>query len=204
MKNKITLILFSFILIAISVLSWGCKRNTKNLDDILNHLKNLKSYSANVNISIKNDRQELVYECKQFYDKIQGYRLEVGSDRVQVYKDNKIYVTDKKNGSRYVLDDDFDQTYSLSFIGKYIGLLYTNETIKYSLREIEGKSYQVIELLIPGNNRNIHRADMYINTKNYLPEKVIVYDQKNNEKILIKYNELKINEEMSGELFKVD
>lgn len=204
MKNRATLILLSLILLLFSVFSWGCKKRIKSSEDVINHLKSLRSYSADVNITIKNDRQELLYECKQFYDKIQGYRLEIGSDRVQVYKDNKIYVADKKNGAKYILEGDFDQTYSLSFIGKYIGLLYTNETIKYSVKEMEGNRYQVIELLIPGNNRNIHRAEMYINTKTYLPERVIVYDQKNTERILINYKELSANEEINKELFKVD
>lgn len=204
MKNKRTLVLLWSILAVFCLLSWGCKRRVKDVNDILNHLKSLSSYSANINIKIKNDRQELIYECKQFYDKIQGYRLEVGSDRVQIYKEKKIYMKDNNNGSRYVLEDNFDQTYSLSFIGKYIGLLYTNETINYSLKEIEGISYQIIELLLPGNNRNMHRADMYINTRTYLPEKVIIYDWKAKERVFITYSDLKVNEEMSKELFKVD
>lgn len=204
MKNRRSLILLSLIMLMFSVLSWGCKKRTKDVNEVLDNLKSLNSYSAKVNIKIKNDRQELLYECKQFYDKIQGYRLEIGSERVQIYKENKIYVKDNVNGAKYTLEEDFDQTYSLGFIGKYIGLLYTNESIKYSNKETEGNSYQVIELLLPGNNRNMKRADMYINVKAYLPEKIIVYDSKDNERILITYSEMIVNEVMNNELFKVD
>jgi outer membrane lipoprotein-sorting protein len=204
MKVTKTLTLLLILLSITSILGTGCRKRVKAPEEILNSLKEIRTYTANVNIILKNDKQVLKYECRQFFDKSLGYRLEVGSDRVQIHKDRKIFVDDKKNGSKYVLEDDFDKIYSLSFIGKYIGFLYTNKDIKYSSKDEEGRSFQIIEVILPGDNRNLYKADLYIDKKSCAPEKIIVYDNKSNEKVLIEYSAFVPNEQVNSELFKVE
>ena len=89
-----------------------------------------------------------------------------------IYKtDDNIYISDKNNGTKYVQSKDFDEVLKLSFIGEYIGLLYTNEEIKYVIKNINDIEYTVIDLFIPGSNKNINNALLYVNTKSMIPEK---------------------------------
>ena len=171
--------------------------------EVIDYLRNIKSYQCKVNITTTNDRQQLKYEFTQFCDKVMGYRLELGSDRVQIYTEGKIYVNDLKNSAKYVLDSDFDQVRTISFIGEYIKLLYTNDKINYSKQNLEGKDYQLVDLLLPGTNRNLYKAVMYIDLKAYAPYKIIVFDNKGRERMLIEYIDFKANVELNKELFKV-
>ena len=115
---------------------------------ILYFLKNLDGYSTNFIMETKNDKQTITQEGKQFYNKGQGYRLELGQDRVFIYKPDKIYVHDVKNNFKYTLDKEFNSGYKISFINEYIKLLYTNEKIKHDFKDIEGKKYQLIEISV--------------------------------------------------------
>jgi hypothetical protein len=93
----------------------------------------------------------------------------------------------------YITDKNFDSVYKLSFLQEYIGLLYTDEEIRYSVQTIHDKQYQLIYLTIPGNNRNLNKAIMYVNLENGLPEKVVICDIKGNEVISFIYRNFNPN-----------
>lgn len=202
MRRK--LLILAAALIGLAILLTSCKKEQKNPNDILYFLKELNSYSTDFVMETKNDLQTITQEGKQFYNKGQGYRLELGQDRVFIYKSDKIYVHDVKNNFRYTLDKDFDSGYKITFIEEYIKLLYTNEEIKYNFKETEGKEYQLIELLIPGGSREQSKAVMYVDVKTSLPEWVFVYDEKDNERIKITYKNFQANPEVKADLFKTE
>lgn len=203
MKNKKILLLLLIGLLLMSVALSGCNKKDLSPDEAIQYLMSIKRYYCKVDITTKNDKQNLNYECRQFFDSSLGYRLEVGNDRVQIYKGDKIYVTDLKNNNRYTLDKDFDSVFTLSFISEYIKLLYTNESIKYSMKNIDGTDYELVDLIIPSGNKNLYKAVMYINIKKYSPEKIIVYDDEEREKVIMTYSDFDVDGDMKGELFNV-
>ncbi|MCY6957539.1 germination lipoprotein GerS-related protein [Clostridium brassicae] len=199
MKKKL-LLLFTICLFVAFCL-YGCGKKEVDPNRVVKSLKNLDSYTCDVDINIKNTRQDIKFECKQCYDKRYGGRLDINSDRRFIYRKNDILVNDLKNDKEYVVDRKFDSVYKLSFIKEYINLLYTNEEIKYSTQTIEDKGYQLIHLIIPGNNRNINKAIMYVNIENNLPERTTICDVKGNEVISFVYKNFTINPKLEKEIF---
>ena len=133
-----------------------------------------------------------------------GYKLELNKDRVFIYKaDDKIYISDKNNGAKYTQSKDFDEVLKLCFVGEYIGLLYTNEEIKYDIKTINDIEYTVIDLFIPGNNKNINNALLYVNNKNMLPEKLVIYDAAGKAKIEVTYTKFLPNVKLEASEFLV-
>lgn len=187
-KRLLLLLLLSLLLFLSFILLISCHKRTNNTNDITTFLKNMESYTTEINMDIKNDKQTINYKATQSYLRGGGYKLELNNNRVFIYKDdNNIYISDKNNGARYVQNKDFDEVFKLSFIGEYIGLLYTNEEIKYDIKKINDIEYSVIHLFIPGNNKNINNAVLYVNTKSMIPERLVIYDVKGKEKIEITY-----------------
>jgi outer membrane lipoprotein-sorting protein len=201
MRRKL-LILFA-VFFMISTMISGCDKKSENPNEVTNFLKDLSGYSTDFTMEFKNDKQTLNYEGKQFYSKTLGYRMELGQDRIFIYKNDKIYVNDVKSGLKYTTDQEFDYLYRISFIKEYLKMLYTNEEIKYDFKDVNGIKYQLIELIVPGGNRETSKAVMYVNMKNNFPEKVLIYDINNNEKIKITYSNFVANPELSEDLFKV-
>ncbi|MGH4122924.1 MAG: germination lipoprotein GerS-related protein [Clostridium sp.] len=193
MKKKLLLFLI-LLLVSSSTLLTSCNKKPKNTNDIVTFLKNMESYTTEMNMDIKNDKQTINYKARQSYLKGGGYKLELNKDRVFIYKtDDNIYINDKNNGTKYVQSKDFDEVLKLCFIGEYIGLLYTNEEIKYSIEKINDIEYSVINLFIPGSNKNINNALLYVNYKSMIPEKLVIYDIKGKEKINITYTNFLTN-----------
>ena len=186
--KKNAILCFSLLLLFSSILLISCNKKPKNTNDITTFLKNMESYTTEMNMDITNAKQKISYTARQAYLKGGGYKLELNNSRVFIYKtDDKIYISDKNNGAKYVQSKDFDEVLKLSFIGEYIGLLYTNEEIKYAIKNINDIEYTVIDLFIPGGNKNINNALLYVNNKSMLPEKLLIYDIKGKEKITITY-----------------
>lgn len=201
MKKKplfTTILVFIFIIVFTS-----CGKKTDDTEKNIDYLKNLDSYSCNISMKIENDKQIINYTGKQFYDKRYGYRFELDKSRLMVYKDNKILVKDLQSGLKYDTDKDFDSLFKLSFIGEYIGMIYTNEVVKNSSKKIDNEEYQIVHLDIPGNNKNISKAELYINKHNSLPKYVIIYDSKGKKKIDIEYSDFKVNPELQKDLFEI-
>ncbi|MBW9170183.1 germination lipoprotein GerS-related protein [Clostridium estertheticum] len=202
--KKVSLLFLSLLFILSSVIFTSCDKTPKDTNDITTFLKNMDSYTTNMNMDIKNDKQTINYKAKQSYLKGGGYKLELNKNRVFIYKsDDKIYINDKNNGRSYVQSKSFDEVLKLSFIGEYIGLLYTNEEIKYVTKTVNNIEYTVINLFIPGNNKNINSALLYVNNKSMLPEKMIIYDTSGKEKINITYTNFIANLKIEPKEFNV-
>jgi outer membrane lipoprotein-sorting protein len=200
-KERLLLLVFLIFLCSVGVT--GCKKKNKSSDEIVTYLKNLKSYESNIEMYVNNDKQELKYVMKQYCDASMGYRLDIGENRIQVYKNNKIYVTDKGKDTKYELSAEFDELYKISFIGEYIKILYTNDEVKYDIKEIDGKSYQLIYTALPGNNKNLDSAIMYVDIERCVPTKITIYDSRNKERVNILFSEFKSNINLSKELFEI-
>jgi outer membrane lipoprotein-sorting protein len=192
------------VLMIVILLAAGCGKRQINVEDTLDFLKNLDEYSTNIDMEILNDKQNITYTGKQIYCKNIGYRFELNGERVLLYIGDKIYVRDNVSKTRYETSKDFDSLYKITFIGEYINLLYTNEEIKSTVKDIDGSRYQIIELAIPGANRNMQKAELYVNLKQLYPEKLIVYDNKNKATVRVNYKNFTPNVEVDKNLFEIN
>lgn len=182
----------------------SCERREENPNAITDYLKSLNSYSTEINIIIKNDKQTINYSGNQLYLKGVGYKQEIGKDRIYIYKQNKIYVKDIHNSLKYVTDISKDSIYKYSFIGEYVALLYTEEKISLTDKVLDNQNYVVVRLDIPGNNRNMENAELYVNKKTKLPYKLLIKDSKGKEKIEVMYNNFKPNAAITNNEFAIN
>ncbi|WP_333861297.1 germination lipoprotein GerS-related protein [Clostridium sp.] len=200
MRKKLILGIMSFALI---IFFSSCNKNTKNTEEIIYYLKDLNSYSCNVNISIKNSKEEIKYSGKQFYHVKYGNRLELGKDEIIFYKQDKVVAKRIGNGSICNYNKNFDSLFKFCFINQYISLIYTNEKIENSFQNINNQQYQIIHLDIPGNNKNISKAELYVSTKNSTPTYLIIYDSDGKERVKVQYTEFKANPELGKDVFDI-
>lgn len=202
MKTKLLILGIMFFIL--SMIFSSCGKYPQNTEKIIYYLKNLTSYNCNVSILIKNDKQQINYNGKQFYDSRYGERFDLGNSKIIIYKENKAYVKNIKQGEFYNIDKNFNSLFKFSFIKEYISLLYTNEKIENSFKNINNDEYQVINLDIPGNNKNMYKAQLYVNIKSNVPAYVIIYDSKYRKRIEIKYTDFKANVELKEDMFKIN
>jgi len=178
------------------------KRRIDTPQEYVDYLRFIQRYSTDVNYFVTNDKGQFEEKAKLFYDVKNGYRLELGQDRVHFYKGDEIFIKDIKNDKRYKLKRDFDEFYKWAFLRDFIELIYTNEDVKIYSKNKEGKNYLFIELYIPGGNKNIDKGILQVNTETKAPEKISILDFKGNLKAEIIYSNFKFEKELDADLFK--
>ena len=199
MKKRLLLIILCFI---IAIFQIGCNNKGKDIEENLKYIRNLDSYTCNVNISMKNDKQVITYSGKQSYDKMYGSRFELGDSRIFIYKDDMVFIKDLKNNSFYNTQEDSDSIFKLAFVSYYINLLYTDENIKSSFKNLNGQEYQVVHLDIPGNNKNINNANLYIRTSDKVPQYLYIYNSSGKEDIKVEYSSFQPNIKLNQQIFE--
>lgn len=192
------------VILLVGIMTFFFYNRVSHKDErVVDYIKNLRSYTSDSKLIVVNDKQAVEYSCKQYYDKGNGGRIEIGEDRILVYKNNKVFVSDLKANTKYTVDGDSDIIFKISMVSEYMRLMYTNEEMKLSSKNIEGIDYTVIELHIPHMNRNLVKGRLYINKDNSLPERLEILDKSNRIKVRVNYNNFIPNEEIDEGLFNL-
>lgn len=183
------------------VIAGGQKNDQRSDEDLLYYFKNIGRYSCKVNITTMNDKQKLSYDCKLYYLRDNGSRLELGKDRVLIYKGNKIYINDLVTKNKYTLDQDQGELYAMSFIQQYIRFMYVSDNTKYYIKEDKDKKLQMIDFSLPFENNDMSRAVLLIDINNKTPQKVTIYDGEGKERAEIKYIDFDTKQNVDASLF---
>lgn len=203
--GKMKKLIFALIMISLmAVVAVGCNARGEKTKDLTPYFKNLKNYSVDVSITVQNDKQKIDYTGKQIYSLNLGYRFELNKERVLIYKNNKIYVSDLINGQKYTKDDSTDDIYKMSFIEEFIKLSYSKDDKDISFKDINGDKYEVINVSIPNNNRNIRKGSLYVNIKEKAPRTLALYDADGAPKIIIKYENFNSQVNIDKKAFNIN
>lgn len=194
------LLIMSFIMVIV----YGCSFKAKDSKELSAYFAGIKTYSANIQIEIYNDKQKLNYTGVQFHVKGIGNRLELNKERIAIYKQDKTYFQDLKNGQRYALNNEAMSMYNISFVDEFVKYLYTEGEKDIVYKEVQGLEYEIITISMLNNNRDIKKAVLYINLKEKAPRLMAFYDANGNEKVMIKYRAFNCKAKVDSKLFNTD
>lgn len=188
MKRKINNCIALFVTIFMCFAFLGCEpKKPQTEKEVLNMLRSVNNYTSNVEINIINNREKITFAGYQKYEKGKLSSLKLNNNRELSYKDGKLYINDIQNNKKYEMNQEFDVLYKISFLDEYTNLLYSNKKINYTYKTINGVEYIVIDLDLPYMNKNLSRAELYFDYQTRIPDKIIIYDNKNVEKVNIIY-----------------
>ena len=154
-------------------------------ENILDKLSNIDSYSTKVTYIVKNSRAEFKEEGLIEFNGDNETKITL-ENRMEIFKDGKIYMKYIEN---YSVSEDFDNFYQFMFINYLSRFLNEENNVTYSYETIENIEYLVIDYLLLSGNQNFYKEKLYIDIKNKKPFKAIIYDKNNAEKLNIGYSE---------------
>lgn len=198
-KGKKILFLMILLIPFISILLIIMFRHTyaPTNEEIIESIKSIKSYTVEAEYTIKNSKGEYKQETKMYYCKDVGMRIEFDGDRVKIYKDGYINMKDKND--EYELNESIDIVYPLSF---YNNLLNNPiESIEENEQEWGDTKYLEILVNLPGNNKHLSKAKVYVDKENKKPLVSKIYDNNGKECITIVYKNFEEVKEIDKKLF---
>lgn len=191
-----SLIIIPFISIFL-IVTFRAKLYPTN-EEIINGLKGIKYYKADIEYIIKNSHGEYKEDATIFFGSDMGMRIEFEGNRAKVYKDDSIKVI--KDEKQYQINSSFDYVYPLPFMS-YILENNINE-IYTGTEEWGDKEYLEVVIKLSDTNRHISYGKLYIDKEEREPIGIKIYDIEDNESIIIRYNNFTYLKNIDEKLFE--
>ena len=201
MKKKLLLgLLVSIpIILIIFVILFRVTAEPTN-EEIIESLKGINAYKAEVQFIINNSRDEETQDTIQYYKKDVGGRIDFGTDRTKIYKDGSILVKDNIANKEYTMEDGMDELYSLSFVNKLLSYPIDNEGINEGQEEWGDTEYIVFTSELFLKNDSLNKIKIFIYMQEKTPIGAIIYDKENNDRVRIIYRNFEKLKELDEEL----
>lgn len=203
MKKKLLLIFLvsiPIILITLVVLFRMTAEPTN--EEIIKSLKDIKAYKTEVEFLIKNSRDEERQNSIQYYKKDFGGKIDFGEDRTKIYKDNMVLVKDNVANKEYIIENNMNDLYSISFLNKLLYYPINNEGLQEGQEEWGDTEYIVFTSELFLKNDNLDKVKVFIDKQNKIPIGAIIYDKNNKDRVRIVYRNFEKLKELDEELLK--
>lgn len=188
MKKKLLLgLLVSIpIILIILVILFRVTAEPTN-EEIIESLKGIKAYKTEVEFILKNSRDEERQDTIQYYKKDIGGRIDFGTDRTKIYKNDSILVKDNIANKEYEMEEGMDELYSLSFLNKLLSYPIDNEGINEGQEDWGDTEYIVFTSELFLKNDNLNKIKIFIDKQEKTPIGAIIYDKDNKDRVRIVY-----------------
>lgn len=188
MKKPFTILLFLFtIMLLLSSCNLFGDRGTR----IIKNSEKKKEYSAKLNIKFINDKETTEENWEGTFSNDKVHIMLLGSGKTITWTNGKLVINVKENNINYSETQGADALYRYILPNEYIKKAKIGDGKKYFFTNKAGKEYLVVEVFIAGENKNLCKGIMYLDVKNYLPEKIIIYDNDGKEKVIVSYSDYK-------------
>lgn len=195
-------------LIAIIFLS-GCQGLTKEeiLAKTQRKFEEINTYQCRVDAEIIGNKGSQVYEMQQFY-KEGTFRLETLSPK---NLEGKVVIIQGSKGKIYhpnidqsIVIEDFAKNESEEkFLGDFL-LWDLQEGIKIEEGSVGEQEYLIVSKEADPKDYYHYRKGMWIDKETLLPKYIKIFDQKDNVRVELTISDLKINQDIDDELFKLE
>ena len=175
----------------------------KSTNEIARYILNISSYEANLEVTIKSNKTINQYKIKQWYSSPNIIKQIIESpqnlNNLTMTYDGKNMKVENTNLSLSKIYQDYKY---ISENTLWLSTFIDNYNDKSKIYEKEGKV--IIESNVAYNFYNVKEV-LYIDKKTGKPIELKIFDNSNNNRIYIKYNEIKINQTKQNEIvaFKI-
>lgn len=194
------LIVISIILIILIILVNNFKNNyksekignNKSIEEIEEYILNIKTYKANIEVTIKNNRNENTYkftqEVTENYEKQKVIEPEEISGLEMSFMNGTLEIKNTKLNLSKIYENYPNLSENYLFLTDFIKKYQSIEQ-----KDVKNDNGQIIMELKTNINKYNVTQKLYVNGNNLKPEKLEVFDDNNNTKVYILYNEIEIN-----------
>ena len=188
------------VLLMISFTGCGGDINTK----INNRYSNLKSYTAQVTVTVLGNGKSESYDFLQSWKSPDKYRSEVISPEhmkgtISIVNQDGIWL---KSADAPIIQMEHgmeNMNTDYMFLSDFLSDYYAEENLPQLTEDGEGKV--LLNAADRGTNQYRFTQNLWIDAKSNLPDKLITFDAKGNEMLRVEYHEFVPNAELDDSVF---
>ncbi|WP_297436695.1 germination lipoprotein GerS-related protein [uncultured Clostridium sp.] len=188
-KNKILISIIVLILVIVGSLAiYTSYKANNNPSKIIQGITNAKTYTVDVEYTIKNSRGEFIEEAKIEHKNNESKLTFV--EKEQIFSKDKIKINYFEGDKHFIVDRDYDEFYRF-FLVNELGNYINKEGVKFTQKD----NKMIIDFKTGSSNRNFTNAKFIVDLKQKEPKSITIFDDKGLERVLVNYNNFSITKE---------
>lgn len=205
-------ILKKSIFILLAFLLVGCSKGEADGDDyatIQEKIINMESYSSNGNVKYISNKGETTYEIKQSVRKDGKYIIETTSPEevagnIILFDGNIVWQYNPRLDSKISVGDKDKLERKEISIFSFLENHLKSKDIAMQTSTVDNEIYTILEAKIPSQNKYFSTEKLWINNKTKVPEKLIIYDVEEKERVVLTFENFEYNPKLSDDIFNVE
>jgi len=200
--------LFSFIVIA--VLLQGCSKPTDEeiYYEMQKTLSKVESYRCIADITIIGNKAPSSYKAKHIFKSPNKYIIEIlepkdNKGNITLYDGNLAWLYSPHAEHSFILKDYQQSKEDYLFVGYFLRNFITTETAQVSFDKIGEEEFFVLTTEIPSSHKYRKYEKLWINKKNFIPYKLVVFDNNDNISAEVIYSEFKYDIDIPDDKFNI-
>lgn len=186
----------------------ACKQSTdENIYyEVQKKLSTIESYQCTARIQVIDQEREVEYVFKQSFKAPNKYRLEVLAPEglkgnLTVYNGKTGWLQHPSINQTFKIDGFEQSQEQFMFIGYFLENYITSKESEFQLESLESRDCIVMETTIPGGNHYFDYQRLWVDKKHKVPVKLYIYDEKDNIRFRVYYEDFIYNPELEDNLF---
>ncbi len=181
--------------------------NQNHYQDVTKMLLNLETYAMAGTVTYISSDDESTYKLLQYAKNDGTYRAETlnddGSKLITIYDTKTIFqYSDDMKGVVNVSTDENSERSEI-FITKFIKNYENSKDVSVLVSNVNDTACTVLEATIPGNNHYFATEKLFVDNKELLPVKLVIYDEDGLERVIVNYSQFIENPTLDEEIFSV-
>lgn len=198
-----------FMLLLIALV--GCAKTGENNDyaTIQEKMINMETYASEGNVTYISNKGETTYGVIQLAKKDGKYILKTTTPEnvagnIILFDGNIVWQYNPKLDSKISVGEKDKMERKEISIFTFLENHIKSKDIALQTANMEDELYTILEAKIPGGNKFFATEKLWINNKTKLPEKLVIYDTDNKERVIFNITKFEYNKELNDEMFKIE
>lgn len=197
------------LVLSISVSACGqSKEPLSALEEIQNQLLNMEGYEATATLTRTSNKGENVYETKQYYQADGKYRLDLTAPQsvagnYTIYDGERVEQYNAALDKRLVKTVAEPQQPNQLFLGEFMRNYLQSEGVGVEAAALDEAKCVVLEASIPNGDHALASEKLWVDSDTLLPVRLVLYDDKGQERYRIDYEDFTFNPTFGQEIFKI-
>lgn len=191
--------LFSFLIIGFLC---GCGRESGKTDDATSKMVSMESYKANAEITYISDKSISKYSGIHYAQADGRYCIEIKEPKEslgdKVLYDGKMiwhFNNANKDKISVAVPDKPERLQVILF--SFVKNMLNTPNAQISVQD----EATILTAKMPNQHKYMQAEKLWINNITKLPEKLIIYDGDNKERVIVKFSDFKYNEEINPNVY---
>ena len=212
MKLKVILLLGFLITLVIS----GCSRRAlpgepalSAYEQIHRKLTEMENYRARATVEFRSNRSTNVYETIQVAKMDGRYRVEVtGPENVvgyiTLFDGSSIFQFNPRISAKVSVSMMENPERTEIFVTSFVRNYMESAVVSVSSGNLGNNDFTILEASLPGTHPYLVTERLWVNNKTLFPERLVIYDGDQNERIVVIFHEFEYNITLEEDFFTLD